>query len=183
MMILRNIWTLLLVASLPAFASAENWPGFRGPGGQGVSTEKNLPIHWDKKRNIAWVAEIPGIGWSSPIVWENHIFLTAARDEGTSCHVICVDREGGRVLWDVEVFKQTPSRKEGRNSYATPTPVTDGQRVYAFFGGGGAVALDFDGRIVWTNTDNTFYSQHGLGASPILYNDLLLMPWDHSIKG
>jgi outer membrane protein assembly factor BamB len=87
------------------------------------------------------------------------------------------------VLWDVEVFRQTPSRKEGRNSYATPTPVTDGQRVYAFFGGGGAVALDVEGKIAWRNTDNTFYSQHGLGASPILYKDLLLMPWDHSIQG
>jgi outer membrane protein assembly factor BamB len=116
-------------------------------------------------------------------VWENHVFLTAASADGTACHVMAFNRRDGKVLWDVEVFKQTPDRKEGRNSYATPTPVTDGQRVYAFFGGGGAAAVDFSGKVVWTNTENKFYSQHGLGSSPILYKDLLLMPWDPSIKG
>lgn len=182
-MIRVSLAWVLAAAFAGGSVSAEQWPQFRGPTGQGISMEKSLPVRWGKDHGIAWAARIEGIGWSSPIVWGDHVFLTAAREGGTACHVIAVDRDGGKILWDVEVFKQTPSRKEGRNSYATPTPVTDGQRVYAFFGGGGAAALDFDGHVVWTNTEHSFYSQHGLGASPILYKDLLLMPWDHSIKG
>lgn len=175
--------TLLILAVTTGVVSAENWPQFRGPTGQGVSTEKNLPIAWSAAEHVAWKTPIPGVGWSSPIVWGDRVFVTAARDQGVSCHVVCLDRDSGKILWDVEVFKQTPSRKEGKNSYATPTPATDGQRVYAFFGSGGAAALDFTGKIIWTYTKDAFYSQHGLGASPILYKDLLLMPWDHSIKG
>ena len=163
-------------------ALAENWPGFRGPTGQGVSTETNLPVEWGTDKNVVWKVPIAGEGHSSPIVWEKHVFLTTTRDNGTSCRVLALDRDSGKTLWDVEVFKQKPTRKEGRNSYATPTPVTDGQRVYAFFGGGGAAAVGFTGKIAWTNTENEFYSQHGLGSSPILYKDLLLMPWDQSTR-
>lgn len=179
--------TLLVLFLLPiclvSVATAENWPGFRGPTGQGISTEKNLPLAWNNSNNIAWKTRIPGTGWSSPVVWGEHVVVTTATDEGTACHVLCLDRDSGKILWDVEVFKQTPSRKETRNSYATPTPVTDGRRVYAFFGEGGAAALDFDGKVAWTYTKDSYYSQHGLGASPILYKDLLLMPWDPSIRG
>ena len=85
-------------------------------------------------------------------------------------------------MWDKRGLQAAAQNKQDKNSYATPTPVTDGRRVYAFFGGGGAAAVDFDGKIAWTNTENSFYSQHGLGSSPILYKDLLLMPWDHSIR-
>ena len=161
---------------------AENWPGFRGPTGQGISTEKDLPVEWDTKKNVAWKAPLTGEGHSSPILWDKHVVLTAARDNGTSCRVMAFDRDNGKVVWDVEVFKQNTPRKQERNSLATPTPVTDGRRVYAFFGGGGAAAVDFNGKIAWTNTQDRFYSQHGLGSSPILYKDLLLMPWDHSIR-
>lgn len=161
---------------------AENWPGFRGPTGQGLSTEKNLPAEWGTDKNVAWKVPLTGEGHSSPIVWDKHVFLTGARDNGTSCRVMAFDRDSGKVQWDVEVFKQNTPRKQQRNSLATPTPVTDGQCVYGFFGGGGAAAVDFSGKLVWTNTDNHFYSQHGLGASPVLYKDLLFMPWDHSIK-
>lgn len=171
---------LLLVCAYSAHA--ENWPGFRGPTGQGLSSDKNLPTEWGAGKNVAWKAPLTGEGHSSPIVWNKRVFLTAARDNGTSCRVMAFDRDSGKVLWDVEVFKQNTPRKQERNSLATPTPVTDGQRVYAFFGGGGAAAVDFDGKVVWTNTDNHFYSQHGLGSSPILHGELLLMPWDHSIK-
>lgn len=175
-------WVLVVAFAVASGARAENWPQFRGPTGQGISTERNLPTEWSKDKNVAWRTDIPGDAWSSPVVWADRVFLTTAMDSGSACHVMCVDAKGGKVLWDVEVFHQTPSRKESKNSYATPTPVTDGQRVYAFFGGGGAVAMTFDGQVVWKNTDNVFYSQHGLGASPILYKDLLFMPWDQSIK-
>jgi outer membrane protein assembly factor BamB len=166
--------------SLFADGMAENWPGFRGPTRQGVSTETGLPLKWSATENVAWKAEIPGEAWSSPIVWRDQVFLTTATDQGTACRVLALDRNSGRVLWDKEVFKQIPLRKERRNSYATPTPVTDGKLVYAVFGDGSFVALDFKGDIVWTNRDFKFYSQHGLGTSPILWEDLLIMARDGS---
>jgi outer membrane protein assembly factor BamB len=92
---------LMLITSLCAAARAENWPGFRGPTGQGISTETNLPLKWGPSENIAWKADIAGIGWSSPVVWNDRVFLTAATDEGTSCHVISVDANNGKVLWNI----------------------------------------------------------------------------------
>jgi outer membrane protein assembly factor BamB len=172
---------MLLLASVPALA--ENWPQFRGPDGQGRSAETDLPLKWSATDNIAWRAELPGEGWSSPIVWGDRVFVTTATDEGVSCRVLCLDRRTGAVQWNHEVFQQQPRRKEGKNSYATPTPITDGQRVYAVFGDGSMVALTLDGRVEWTNRDIKFYSQHGLGASPILVGDLLVMPFDGSSEG
>src|SRR5947209_4724110 len=113
--------SLFALLCLAGVASAENWPQFRGPTGQGTSTETGVPVQWSATSNVAWRADISGEGWSSPIVWDNRVFLTAARDGGTSCHVLGIDRDTGKVLWDVEVFEQQTSRKERRNSYATPT--------------------------------------------------------------
>src|SRR5262245_60248845 len=137
---MRESFRLGAVVFLLAMCSrAENWPGFRGPTGQGVSSEKNLPVHWAAESNVVWKAAVPGEGWSSPIVWGDKVFVTSATDRGTKCHVVCLDRKSGKVVWDKEVFEQVPVRKEGKNSYATPTPVTDGKRVYAVFGDGSAV--------------------------------------------
>jgi len=155
--------------------SAEQWSRFRGPNGQGVSSQTGLPTQWGVEKNIAWKTEIPGEGWSSPIVWDDHVFLTTATEDGKECHVIAVDRTTGKILWDKIVFDQEPEYKHPKNSYATPTPVTDGKHVFAVFGGGSFVALDFDGNIVWTNRELQYYSQHGLGTSPILYKDLLIL--------
>lgn len=170
-------WTLIL-ATLSA--RAENWPGFRGPTRQGISTEKKLPLHWGADSNVVWKIEIPGQGWSSPIVWRDRVFLTTVTDNSTKCRVLCVDQESGKILWNKEVFEQVPRRKENKNSYATPTPITDGRRVYAVFGDGSMAALTLDGAIVWRNRDVQFYSRHGLGASPLLHDDLLIMPFDGS---
>jgi outer membrane protein assembly factor BamB len=157
---------------------AENWPGFRGPGGQGISEEKNLPLSWSLTENLAWRMQVPGLGWSSPIVWEDRVFVTSASPDGTSCHLVCVNAVNGEVVWDKELFRQDPPRKLAENSHATPTPVTDGKRVYAAFNGGRIVATDWDGNVVWSWRDRQFVSKHGLAASPILYGDLLLMPFD-----
>lgn len=150
------------------------WPRFRGPNGQGVSSATGLPEHWGPEINIAWKTQIPGDGWSSPVVWEDRVFLTSTTEKGRRCHLIAVDLKTGAVVWDRVVFEQEPRFKHGKNSHATPTPVTDGATVYAVFGSGGFAALDFDGRIRWT-ADIDYYSQHGLGTSPILYKDLLLL--------
>jgi len=179
--------TLLLQASAflisIAVASAENWPQFRGPTGQGISTETGLPLRWTATENVAWKTAIPGKSWSSPIVWGDRVFVTTATEEGVSCRVLSLDRKSGSVLWNKEVFQQVPRRKEGRNSYATPTPATDGARVYACFGDGSFAALNFAGEVVWTNRDYPFYSQHGLATSPILQRGLLIMSRDGSSEG
>ena len=159
---------------------AENWPGFRGPTGQGISTEKSLPLHWDAKSNLVWKVALPGEGWSSPIVWDDAVFITATLEGGTKCHVLRLNRDTGEIVWDKEVLEQLPLRKEGRNSYATPTPCTDGARVYAVFNDGSVAALNFDGSLAWTNREVQFYSRHGLGASPIVHDGLLIMPYDGS---
>ncbi len=171
---------LALLTNCCPHSNAENWPRFRGPTGQGISSEKKLPLHWTSESNVVWKAAIPGEGWSSPIVWEDRVFVTAATESGTKCHVLCLDASAGRIVWDKAVFEQTAGHKETKNSYATPTPATDGKLVYACFGDGSLVALDFNGAVIWTNREFKFYSQHGLGTSPILYHDLLIMARDGS---
>ncbi|MAR09184.1 MAG: serine/threonine protein kinase [Blastopirellula sp.] len=161
---------------------SEDWTRFRGPNGQGISSEKGLPTNWSATENIAWKSPIPGDGWSSPIVLGNQIFLTTATDEGASCRLICVNREDGTITWNTEVHRQKPGPKRRQNSYATPTPVTDGKRVYAVFYDGTVVAVDLKGKLVWKNTEVDFFSLHGLGASPILVQDQLVMPFDGSSR-
>ncbi|MBK8000775.1 MAG: PQQ-binding-like beta-propeller repeat protein [Verrucomicrobia bacterium] len=177
---MKTILTSLIVTISLLTASAENWPSFRGPTRQGMSTERDLPLNWSADSNIAWKTEIPGNGWSSPIVWGDKIFVTSTLASDTKCHVICVDRKSGKILWNKEVFEQVPRRKESKNSYATPTAATDGQHVFVVFGDGSMAALTLDGEIVWTNREVKFYSRHGLGASPIIYSNLVIMPFDGS---
>jgi outer membrane protein assembly factor BamB len=180
-----TLLTALLVAGpLSVVAAAEPWPGFRGPTGQGYSKEIRLPISWSVTRDVIWKTPIAGESWSSPVVWGGRVFVTTARDDGRACHVVALDRRTGEVLWDTLVFTQTLTRKEDRNSYATPTPVTDGARVYASFGDGSFVAVDvLNGKVAWTNRDFPFYGHHGLGTSPVLYRDLVIMARDGSNQG
>ncbi|MCB9385769.1 MAG: PQQ-binding-like beta-propeller repeat protein [Bryobacterales bacterium] len=173
---------LLSLTLLTLAAHAENWPGFRGPTRQGVSSESNLPLHWSPTENVLWKTPLPGAAWSSPIVWGDRIFLTNATADGASCHVLSLDANTGKVIWDKHVFDQETLQKRQQNSYASPTPVTDGEAVFAVFGQGSLVALDFDGNVLWKNRDFDFFSEHGLGASPILYKDTLIMVFDPSSR-
>ena len=174
-------WSLVLVGLTLATAKAENWPRFRGPTGDGISTETGLPVEWNGTDHVAWRTPIPGEGWSSPIIWGERVFLTATLQDGRKCHVLCLDAASGRILWNTDVLAQVPGHKESKNSYATPTPCTDGERVYAVFADGSVAALDFTGRVLWTNREVSFYSRHGLGASPLLYDGLFIMPYDGSM--
>lgn len=182
-----SVWLMVALAStlvsstvLPSTAQAENWPQFRGPGGQGRSTEVGLPLKWTDTENVAWKAEVPGESWSSPIVWGERVFVTTATDEGRSCRVLAFDRKQGSLVWNVEVLQQEPIYRQDRNTNATPTPATDGERVYVCFGDGSLAALDFAGRVLWTNRDYPFYSQHGLASSLLLYQDLVMQARDGS---
>lgn len=163
---------------------AENWPEFRGPTGQGLSTETGVPLKWSATENIAWKTAVPGQGWSSPIVWEDSIFVTTAADEGRSYRLLCFDRKSGGLKWDKEVFQQdTSGRREGRNSHATSTPATDGQRVYVLGFDGTFAAVGFDGEIAWVNRDFKYRSQHGLATSLRQYGDLVIAALDPSGEG
>jgi len=177
-----NSSLIFVLAAFPTMA-AENWPQFRGADHSGRSGEMKLPLKWSETENVAWKTPISGDSWSSPIVWGDRVFVTTATDGGRSCRVLALDRKSGQVLWDKEVFTQKTLRKEQRNTYATPTPATDGERVYACFGDGSFAAVNFAGDVVWTNRDYPFYSQHGLGTSPILHDGFLVMARDGSSEG
>jgi len=172
-----------LLVTLPVFSHpthGENWTRFRGDNGQGISNETQLPVSWTAAENVHWKTQIPGNGWSSPIIFGDTVFLTTTTEDGASCRVICIDRNTGNLLWNVEAHRQAPGVKRNQNSYATPTPVTDGDRIYATFSDGTMVAVDFDGNLIWKNSDVKFHSLHGLGASPILADGQIIMPFDGS---
>ena len=179
----KFLMPLVLMAGAAAADGEEGWPRFRGPDGQGVSTETGLPLRWSGTDNVAWKSAIPGQGWSSPVVHGDSVFVTSTTDEGASCHVICVDRVSGKIRWNTKVFEQEVRNKRKENSHATPTPTTDGDLVYAVFSSGSIAAVDFDGKVAWTNHEIQFYSHHGLSASPILYQDLVIMAYDGSSDG
>jgi len=187
---MMNLKVILISCGLAAFLAvgaqtsvAENWPGFRGPTRQGISNEKNLPIEWSQTSNIVWKAPIDGLGWSSPIVFGDRVFVTTATEEGASFHLLCLDRKTGAVLWGRQVLRQKPGHKQPLNSYASSTPVTDGKNVYIVAFDGSIAAVSTKGETVWMNRDFEYFSEHGLGVSPILYKELLIVAFDPSSSG
>lgn len=178
------IWCSVTLA-LMAFNTtlAENWPCFRGPTRQGISNEKDVPLEWSPKSNVVWKRPIPGEGWSSPIVFDERVFVTTATDGGASFRLLCLDRLTGTVLWNKQVLRQKPGHKQNFNSYASSTPVTDGQRVYVLAFDGTLAAVSMEGNVIWSHREFEYYSEHGLGVSPILYKDLLIVPFDGSSSG
>jgi len=171
-----------LAASRPA--QAEDWPGWRGPRGDGSSIEKNVPIKWDATTGdgVAWCAEIPGEGHSSPIVLGKRIFVTAAATDTEERLLLCLDRDSGRELWRRSVLTSFLEKKHRENSYASSTPATDGQRVFvSFLDGLDAViaAYDLDGKQLWVARPGKFTSQHGYSSSPVVFEDKLIINGDH----
>ena len=171
---------LMLVASLPA--RAQDWPQFRGPTGQGLSTAKNVPVEWGATKNVAWKTPIPGRAWSSPVLVGGKLYLTTATGDNASpsLRAMCVDADGGKVLWDVELFKPTPDLARvlhEKNSQASPTPVVADGRMYAHFGHLGTAALDLSGKVLWRRTV-TYPPAHGNGGSPVLVDGLLVFSCD-----
>jgi len=159
---------------------AEDWPQFRGPDGEGHSTEKGLPLEWSESKNVLWKTPVAGRGWSSPVVAGGRVWLTTAteRQDRGSLRVLAYDVQSGREVVNVEVFS-VPSvfLKNAKNSLASPTPIVEGDRVYVHFGADGTAALSTDGRIVWKIT-LPYDSMHGNGGSPTLYRDLLIVSCD-----
>ena len=178
---------------LPAALHAD-WPRFRGPNGSGVAADdKPTPVKWSEKENLKWKVALPGAGVSCPIVVGERVYVTCYSGYGLDRgkpgdqkdlkrHLVCLDRETGKTLWDKTVdpvLPEDPYTGMGvpEHGYASHTPVSDGQRVYVFFGKSGAVAFDLEGKQLWQTSAGTESDPRGWGSasSPILFKNLLIL--------
>lgn len=159
---------------------AKYWPQWRGPSAQGLVPEANYTDTWSPTSRVLWKVPLPGRGNSSPVVWGTRLFLTTARDSGRRLSVIAFDRTDGRVLWETFVPQDGIENVHDKNGYASATPATDGQRVYASFGRHGLVAVDMNGGIVWHRKFGVIDNYHGPAGSPVLYKDRLFIYQDQS---
>jgi outer membrane protein assembly factor BamB len=181
---MNNRFRILTLAAtfFPLTVLAADWPQFRGPLGNGISTEKNLPIQWSETKNIAWKQEIPGRGWSSPSLVKGRLYLTTAvLDDKLSQRAICLNAKDGKIIWDTEIFSQdgaTAPKIHGKNSHASPTPLVEGGKVYVHFGPQGTACLNLDGKILWKTQELAFPFVHGNGNSPVLVDGLLIFSCD-----
>ncbi len=186
---MKHLSLLLALFSATAARAGETWPGWRGPTGQGVADEKDLPLTWGID-NVIWKSPLPGVGTkakfdhnqSSPIVWKDRVFVImvywpegVAPSEYPEHHVACYAADNGKLLWDTTVPPGRWLLQDLRGGYSAPTPCTDGERVYALFGSSEIVALNFDGKLVWRKEITPFAWDVAIGTSPILYRDTVLV--------
>lgn len=163
-------------------AQAENWPGWRGPRADGLSSETDVPTHWSGTENVLWKIPIAGRGHSSPIVWEDSVFVTSADDATERRLLYRIDRRSGAVVWVRTVLVAPLEPMHQNNSPATATPATDGKRIFVGFQDRDQMfvaAYDFDGNQLWEHRLGPFGSMHGYAATPVLYKDALVMDGDH----
>ena len=168
--------TILSLTVVSAFAVAQlvaaNWPGFRNDG-SGISSEKNAPVKWSATENVRWRTALPGKGNASPIVWGDKVFITQA--EGPKRTVMCFDRANGKLLWQQGVGYAEKDDSHDTNPHGSATPVTDGERVIAWFGSAGVVAYDMKGKELWWRDLGKQTHQWGYGSSPVLHGDLCIL--------
>ncbi|MEW6207107.1 MAG: PQQ-binding-like beta-propeller repeat protein [Acidobacteriota bacterium] len=199
---------MVSLATSAAAPRGSNWAGWRGAEGQGVSDEKNLPVEWSDTKNVRWKMPIPGRGFSSPIIWGNRVFLTTAiegdvipgqkavvhkiggqefkhpdwvsSDRSHTFKVLCLDSETGKVIWERTAYEgKVFDHRHRKGSFASPTAVTDGQHVYAYFGSEGLYCYDFKGNQIWKTTFGGVPTLGmGVGTSPVLYENLLIIQCD-----
>jgi len=176
---------LLLLASVTPAASPDgNWPRFRGPNGTGVSHDKNIPLQWTEK-DIVWKTPIPGSGNSSPIVWGDKLFLESSSDDGGKRMMLCLSTTDGKVLWSQEAPGGKFPTINTKNTHASSTPCTEGERVYGLFWDGKNVAIhafDLGGKPQWRRDLGAYNSQHGAGASPIVHEGKVFLNHDQDGK-
>lgn len=179
----RLLTPLLGVLVCAAVASADNWPAWRGPSGQGLVAEKNLPLTWGvaKKKggtdttNIKWKVPLADPGNSTPVIWGDKIFLTQANKGGTVRSLICFAKADGKELWKKDVNYDMQEPNWNPSWYANASPATDGERVVVTYGSAGVYCYDFTGKELWKRTDlGTWHHGFGNGASPVLYGDLVV---------
>lgn len=188
----------------PLFAGADDWPAFRGADSRGVSERDDLPIEWGPDKNVKWKTPVPGRGWSCPIAWGDRVYLTTVESHGKEeeakkglyfggdrseppkedhdWKVIALDLNTGEIVWEKLVDKGPPRHSlHIKNSYATETPITDGERIYAMFGNRGFYCLDLEGNVVWSKPLQPFKTRLGWGtaSSPMLYDGRLYLVMDN----
>lgn len=183
MMLLHFRVGVLLLFACPAMASADQipeWPGYRGPTGDGHAVAANLPLDLNAPANLAWKTPIPGVGWSTPVVLGGQIWMTTATPDGTSLRAVCVNRRSGAIERDIEVFHvEKPIEIHKKNSHASPTPVIESGRLYVHFGTNGTAAIDTaSGAVLWRDTLHPLEHYVGPGSSPVLYGDLVILTCD-----
>jgi outer membrane protein assembly factor BamB len=171
----------IVVLSLAGLVRADNWPQWRGPAGDGVSKEKNLPTSWDQSKNMAWTLPLPGMGGSTPIVWGERIFLTSA--DADDLVLMCVSTSG-KELWKRKLGSGKVRARGDEGNGASATPSTDGKHVWAFVGTGDLGCFDLDGKEIWhfnaQQRFGKFKIQFGMHSTPVLYGDRLYMQLIHS---
>lgn len=191
-------WSLCFATILFAcigHTQADDWTEFRGPTGQGISSHTGLPLHWSKNPQAAWKRDLPGTGWSSPVVSDGRIYLTTAVPVGKeklaseskfkkavenafSLRAICLDQNSGKIVWNTEVARVPPKTSiHPKNSHASGTPLINDDRLYVHFGTFGTAALDLDGNILWQRQIG-YQPVHGCGGSPIVFEDQLIFHCD-----
>ncbi len=201
---------ILFITLITTAGNSSNWSQWRGPEGTGISTETNLPVEWGVNKNIKWKTAIPGRGHSSPIVWGTKVFLTTdidgpvvpgakavdhkidgqpfvhpdsvGADRKHTFKVLCLDRHTGRILWEQTAYQGIVyDGRHRKGSYASPTPTTDGTRVYAWFGaeGDGLYCYDFNGKLLWKTTLGKIASiGMGPGTSPVIHDNIVILQCD-----
>lgn len=176
--------SILLLTSI---THADNWPHWRGESGNGVSTTATPPTQWSATKNVQWKVAVPGLGSGSPVIWEDQVFVTSGVGTGNGKALqfilFCFDRKSGEIRWQKTAVTATPHQgTHSTNGFASASPCTDGQHVYAHFGSRGLYCYTMDGELKWKrddfppmNTRNSF----GEGSSPTLEGDKIIVPWDH----
>jgi outer membrane protein assembly factor BamB len=169
--------SLLLLPLLGTSLIAANWPQWRGPDFNGSSPEKTVPLKWSQTENVAWSAEMPGPSASTPIVWENRVFVPAADPQSKALLAMCYDRKTGKLLWKEQVG--TGYRRDEKSNYASPSPSTDGERVFFFYGNGDLAGFSVDGKKLWQRNIQTDYGdfafQWTFSSSPLLHKGKLYL--------
>ena len=204
-MLVRYFGLLLTLAAFGQSTQAqENWPQFRGAEARGIAVDGRSPVRWSATDNVAWKRDVPGRGWSSPIIWKTHVFLTTVINTGESeapkkglyfggdrpkppesthqWKVLCLDLNTGEVLWERQVHEGVPETPiHLKSSYASETPVTDGERVYCYFGNVGVFCFDFTGKELWRKSVPPRSMRFGWGtaASPVLHENTLYLVHDN----
>ena len=176
------IFLLITVASCVVIEANEQWSQFRGHFGNGIIKSTSAPINWSENTNIDWKTPIHDRGWSSPVIWNDQIWMTTATKEGNKMYAICVNKLSGKVEHDIHVFDvKSPQAITNENTYASPTPVVEEGRVYAHFGTYGTVCISTkDGQILWKRRDLNCDHEIGAGpaSSPFIYNNFLIFNVD-----
>lgn len=175
-----------ILALIAVTSSADEWNQFRGPTGDGISTATHVPVQWSATAHIVWKQDIPGRGWSSPVLSHGKLYLTAAVESSkdrTSLRALCVDPADGKILWNTEVFQpeaEAVKQHHSKNSMASPSPIVTADRLFVHFGHLGTAALDLNGKVLWRQSTLSYKPQHGNGGSPVLVDGLLIFSCDAS---